>query len=135
MPTARRLKERNENIAADVNTLGFAGAKMIRRILGLAHVEDLESIEDTDIRAACETRALNLAGGSGGPRAIQQPSMSDAAPRFQETDMKIDGKPYRTIWLGAEAHRRRSSTRPGCRTASSSATSGRWRTPRRRSAP
>lgn len=26
--------------------LGFAGAKMIRRILGIAHVEDLESIED-----------------------------------------------------------------------------------------
>lgn len=33
---------------------------MIRRILGLAHVEDFESIEDTGIRAACERRALNF---------------------------------------------------------------------------
>ncbi len=42
------------------DSLGFAGAKMVRRILGLAHVEDLESIEDPDRRAACETRALAL---------------------------------------------------------------------------
>lgn len=43
------------------DTIGFAAAKMIRRILGLAHVEDLESIADPDVRAACETRALRLA--------------------------------------------------------------------------
>jgi len=43
------------------DTLGFAGAKMIRRILGLAHVEDLESIADPERRARCETRALTLA--------------------------------------------------------------------------
>jgi 5-methylthioribose kinase len=43
------------------DTLGFAAAKMIRRILGLAHVLDLESIEDKDRRAACERRALRLA--------------------------------------------------------------------------
>lgn len=42
------------------DSLGFAGAKMIRRILGLAHVEDLESIEDPNLRAACETKALLL---------------------------------------------------------------------------
>jgi len=35
--------------------------KMIRRILGLAHVEDLESIADPDRRAASERRALALA--------------------------------------------------------------------------
>ncbi len=40
---------------------GFAGAKMARRILGLAHVEDMESIKDPDRRAACERRALHLA--------------------------------------------------------------------------
>ena len=40
---------------------GFAGAKMARRILGLAHVEDMESIKDPDRRAACERRALRLA--------------------------------------------------------------------------
>ncbi len=43
------------------DTLGFAAAKMIRRILGLAHVLDLESIEDPNARAACERRALRLA--------------------------------------------------------------------------
>ena len=43
------------------DTLGFAAAKMIRRILGLAHVIDLEQIKDPDMRARCETRALYLA--------------------------------------------------------------------------
>jgi 5-methylthioribose kinase len=43
------------------DSVGFAGAKMVRRILGLAHVEDLESIEDPRIRAACEMKALRLA--------------------------------------------------------------------------
>src|SRR5712675_550960 len=43
------------------DAVGFAGAKMVRRILGLAHVEDLESIEDPKIRSACETKALHLA--------------------------------------------------------------------------
>ncbi len=42
------------------DSLGFAGAKMIRRILGLAHVEDLESIADPERRALCEARALRL---------------------------------------------------------------------------
>jgi 5-methylthioribose kinase len=43
------------------DTLGFAAAKMIRRILGLAHVLDLESIKDPERRAQCERRALRLA--------------------------------------------------------------------------
>ena len=43
------------------DTLGFGSAKMIRRILGLAHNIDLEWIEDPDRRAACETRCLTLA--------------------------------------------------------------------------
>jgi 5-methylthioribose kinase len=43
------------------DTLGFAGAKMIRRILGLAHVEDLESIADPERRSQCEAKALRLA--------------------------------------------------------------------------
>src|SRR3954453_2735080 len=43
------------------DSIGFAGAKMVRRILGLAHVEDMESIKDPDCRARCERRALNLA--------------------------------------------------------------------------
>eukprot|EP01041_Mallomonas_annulata_P001075 gene1075-2104_t len=43
------------------DTLGFAGAKMIRRIVGLAHVADLEEIVDADLRSKCEKRALLLA--------------------------------------------------------------------------
>jgi 5-methylthioribose kinase len=43
------------------DTVGFAAAKMIRRILGLAHNIDLEWIEDKDLRATCEARALTLA--------------------------------------------------------------------------
>ncbi len=43
------------------DTLGFAGMKMIRRIFGLAHVEDFESIRNPDVRASCEGRALRLA--------------------------------------------------------------------------
>ena len=43
------------------DALAFAGAKMIRRILGLAHVEDLEAIADPERRARCEVKALRLA--------------------------------------------------------------------------
>ncbi|WJX21206.1 S-methyl-5-thioribose kinase [Trifolium repens] len=43
------------------DSLGFGAAKMIRRIVGVAHVEDLESIADAGKRATCERRALNLA--------------------------------------------------------------------------
>jgi 5-methylthioribose kinase len=42
------------------DSLAFAGAKMIRRILGLAHVEDMEAIADPERRAACERKALRL---------------------------------------------------------------------------
>ena len=43
------------------DSIGFAGAKMARRILGLAHVEDMEAIGNPDCRALCERRALKLA--------------------------------------------------------------------------
>jgi 5-methylthioribose kinase len=43
------------------DALGFAGAEIIRRILGLAHVADFESIAETAVRAAHETRALHFA--------------------------------------------------------------------------
>jgi 5-methylthioribose kinase len=43
------------------DTIGFAAAKMIRRILGLAHNIDFEWIRDPANRAACEARALRLA--------------------------------------------------------------------------
>ncbi|RYR37273.1 hypothetical protein Ahy_A09g042187 isoform B [Arachis hypogaea] len=43
------------------DSLGFGAAKMIRRIVGVAHVEDFESIADAAKRATCEKRALDLA--------------------------------------------------------------------------
>jgi 5-methylthioribose kinase len=43
------------------DTVSFSAAKMIRRILGLAHNIDFEWIEDTKLRAICEARSLRLA--------------------------------------------------------------------------
>jgi 5-methylthioribose kinase len=44
-----------------VDTLGYAGAEIIRRIVGFAHNADFESIHDPDLRALCEQRALAFA--------------------------------------------------------------------------
>lgn len=53
-----------------VDSLGFAGCKMVRRIVGIAHVEDFKAIRDDATRAACERRALRfgraLVVGAGG---------------------------------------------------------------------
>jgi 5-methylthioribose kinase len=43
------------------DTVGFAAAKIIRRIFGLAHNIDFELIEDPRSRAVCEARAVRLA--------------------------------------------------------------------------
>ncbi|PLT33217.1 S-methyl-5-thioribose kinase [Bacillus sp. V5-8f] len=40
------------------DTAGFAGCKMMRRVIGLAHVPDLESIKDPELRARGERLAL-----------------------------------------------------------------------------
>jgi 5-methylthioribose kinase len=40
--------------------LGFAGVEIHRRILGLAHNADFETIEDLDLRADCERPALRF---------------------------------------------------------------------------
>jgi 5-methylthioribose kinase len=48
-----------ERLFAD--TVGFAAAKIVRRILGLAHNIDFEWIEDARLRAVCEARSLRLA--------------------------------------------------------------------------
>jgi 5-methylthioribose kinase len=42
-------------------SVGFAACKMLRRILGLAHVEDFESIADPELRAVCERGAAGFA--------------------------------------------------------------------------
>lgn len=41
-------------------TVGFAGAVIIRRLVGIAHVADMEEIENPDTRAACEKKALKF---------------------------------------------------------------------------
>jgi len=59
---ARREAERQaymERLFAD--TVGFSAAKIIRRILGLAHNIDFELIEEAKRRAVCEARSLRLA--------------------------------------------------------------------------
>jgi 5-methylthioribose kinase len=48
-----------DSLFADM--LGFGACKMIRRILGFAHVIDFECIQDTAVRADCEASALALA--------------------------------------------------------------------------
>lgn len=40
--------------------LGFAGVEILRRILGLAHNADFETIDDLNRRAECESKALKL---------------------------------------------------------------------------
>lgn len=40
--------------------LGFAGVEVHRRILGLAHNADFETIADPDLRARCEAKALKF---------------------------------------------------------------------------
>ncbi|MER9048884.1 S-methyl-5-thioribose kinase [Mesorhizobium sp. M0923] len=40
--------------------LGFAGVEVHRRILGLAHNADFETIADQDLRARCEAKALKF---------------------------------------------------------------------------
>jgi 5-methylthioribose kinase len=42
------------------DALGFAGCKMARRIVGVAHVADFTSIVNVDVRAKCERRALRF---------------------------------------------------------------------------
>ena len=41
--------------------IGFAACKMIRRIVGFAHVIDFERIQDAALRAGCEASALAMA--------------------------------------------------------------------------
>jgi 5-methylthioribose kinase len=41
--------------------LGFAGVKMLRRLIGISHVEDFTAIADDGRRAGCEADALRLA--------------------------------------------------------------------------
>lgn len=68
---ARVFEDRNDALGAEQalnivieeiwrEMLGFAGIEIHRRILGLAHNADFETIADPDRRAACESKALKL---------------------------------------------------------------------------
>tara|TARA_B100000614_G_scaffold208603_1_gene191246 strand:- start:439 stop:1641 length:1203 start_codon:yes stop_codon:yes gene_type:complete len=48
-----------ERLFADA--IGYAGCKMTRRIVGLAQVEDIRSIEDADVRATAQIAVLDTA--------------------------------------------------------------------------
>jgi 5-methylthioribose kinase len=60
---AQRLEAERTAYMADLfaDTVGYAAAKTIRRILGLAHNIDFELIADEKTRAVCEARSLRLA--------------------------------------------------------------------------
>jgi 5-methylthioribose kinase len=60
---AQRLEAERQAYMARLftDTVGFAAAKTIRRILGLAHNIDFELIANEKLRAICEARSLRLA--------------------------------------------------------------------------
>ncbi|MGA8708703.1 MAG: S-methyl-5-thioribose kinase [Steroidobacteraceae bacterium] len=59
--------------------IGFAACKMIRRIVGFAHVIDLESIDDPRRRAACEAGALAMAR-----KMLAHPAQFESMPSVAE---------------------------------------------------
>ncbi|MOA08191.1 Methylthioribose kinase [compost metagenome] len=42
------------------DAVGYCGSELIRRTIGLAHVADLDSISDAEMRAECQRNALGL---------------------------------------------------------------------------
>ncbi len=71
-----------DSLFADM--LGFAACKMIRRIVGFAHVLDFERIGDAAVRAGCEARALAMARALlTHPEDFRSPqAVFDALPRI-----------------------------------------------------
>lgn len=64
-----------DQVLAEIFTdlLGFAGVEMHRRILGLAHIAEFDSIEDSDIRAPLEAKSLRL----GRDLVVQRRNITD----------------------------------------------------------
>jgi 5-methylthioribose kinase len=67
------------------DAMGFCGVEMHRRILGLAHVEDLEAIPDPARRVQAEARALE----TGRIIATARPTPGDLAPLARERDRSV----------------------------------------------
>jgi 5-methylthioribose kinase len=74
-PAARDEFRRSFLLALLRDSIGFAACKMIRRILGIAHVIDLEQIADPAERARAESWALSIAERM----LLERASISDAA--------------------------------------------------------
>lgn len=67
--------------------LGFAGIEIHRRILGLAHNAEFEAIEDENVRARCETKALRFGRQIAVNRAtIHSMTEANGLARFIETE-------------------------------------------------
>ena len=56
------IKTEQKNYLQNIynDSIGFAGAKIIRRIFGFAHNIDFDWIKDDKIRANCENKCANL---------------------------------------------------------------------------
>ncbi|MFN7596332.1 MAG: hypothetical protein ACK5PT_06195, partial [Cereibacter sp.] len=67
------------------DAMGFCGVEMHRRILGLAHVEDIEAIPDPARRLRAEARALEL----GRIIATTRPTPGDLGPLARDMDRSI----------------------------------------------
>jgi 5-methylthioribose kinase len=60
-PASRKQAQTSFLLSVWYDAIGFAGMKMIRRIVGISHVADLESISNDDDRAKCERKCLLFA--------------------------------------------------------------------------
>lgn len=69
------------------DALAFCGVEMHRRILGLAHVEDMEAIPDPARRCKAEARALETGRIIASMRHAL--TLADLAELAQETDRKV----------------------------------------------
>ncbi|GMH41258.1 hypothetical protein BSKO_09168 [Bryopsis sp. KO-2023] len=77
------------------DVLGFCGAVIIRRLVGIAHVPEMESIKDIDAKGICEQRALSF-----GRRLLTEARDENAFPNMDvlvqlARDLRNDGQqPY-----------------------------------------
>ena len=81
------IKTEQKNYLQNIynDSIGFAGAKIIRRIFGFAHNIDFDWIKDDKIRATCENKCANL----GIEMQINPTKFIDIS-RLIETAVKLD---------------------------------------------
>lgn len=70
------------------DAVGFMGAVMIRRTIGIAHVQQMDSIIDPDVRSVCERRVLQF----GRSLLVETESFTDIAGLLARAEkMREDG--------------------------------------------